>query len=154
MTSGSAPAGLVQAEPADVPGLKVLAERAYGHYIPVIQAVPAPMEADYAAMVRDHEVWTIRGNDALRASLVLIAGDDHLLIESIAVEPSEQGMGTGRLLLDWARQRALALGHRELRLYTNVLMSDNRAWYKRAGFTETLEEQRGDKRIVHMRLAL
>jgi GNAT superfamily N-acetyltransferase len=154
MTAGSAPAGLVRAKPGDAPGLKALADRAYARYIPVIQAVPAPMEADYAAMVRDHEVWAIRGDRSLKASLVLIAAKGYLLIESIAVDPGEQGKGAGRLLLDWAKQRAVTLGYRELRLYTNVRMTENRAWYRRAGYVETREEQRGDKRIVHMSLAL
>ena len=148
------PRGLTRATPEDATDLKVLAERAYAHYVPIINAVPVPMLADYAASVRDHEVWTLRPDGALSASLVLIHGGDHLLIESIAVDPESQGKGYGRLLLDWSRQRAAALGLDDLRLYTNVLMTDNRAWYARAGFTETHEEQRGDKRIVHMRLCL
>jgi len=154
MVAATAPADLTRARPEDAPALKALAERAYAHYIPVINAIPAPMLADYAASVRDHEVWTIRSERALCASLVLIEGANHLLIESVAVDPGNQGKGYGRLLLDWSRRRAVLLGHDELRLYTNVLMSGNRAWYKRAGFSETREEQRGDKRVVHMSLHL
>ncbi|WP_269584746.1 GNAT family N-acetyltransferase [Roseibium sp. Sym1] len=154
MDEASSPAAPSPARPEDAPALKALADRAYAHYIPVIDAIPAPMQADYAEMVRDHEVWTIRSNGALSASLVLINRDDHLLIESIAVDPDSQGRGYGRRLLDWSRRRAVVLGQTDLRLYTNVLMTDNRAWYRRAGFAETHEEQRGDKRIVHMRLTL
>jgi ribosomal protein S18 acetylase RimI-like enzyme len=154
MTVPAAPAGLRRARPEDAPCLKALADRAYAHYIPIMNAVPAPMLADYAEMVRNHEVWTFRPDGALRGGLVLINVDDHLLIESIAVDPDSQGKGYGRLLLDWSRHRAVLLGHSEIRLYTNVLMDSNRAWYKRAGFCETHEEQRGDKRIVHMRLGL
>lgn len=109
------------------------------------------MSADYDAMVRDHEVWIIRSGGGLAASLVLIRALDHLLIESIAVDPDSQGTGHGRRLLKWAADRATALGYRQVRLYTNVLMTRNRDWYRRSGYVETHEEQRGDKRIVHMR---
>lgn len=150
--------GLVRATPQDADGLSALARRAYQHYVPMLNAVPVPMSADYAAHVRDHDVWVLpwgaRQGGWLVASLVLMPNPDHLMIESIAVDPAEQGKGHGRMLLDWARQRARDLKLPEIRLYTNVLMTRNRAWYKRAGFAETHEEQRGDKRIVHMKLAL
>lgn len=148
------PAGLVRAGPGDAEGLRTLARQAYQHYVPILDAVPVPMSADYAAHIRDHEVWMLPNGGSPGASLVLILNPDHLMIESIAVDPAEQGKGHGRMLLDWARQRARDLKLQEIRLYTNVRMTQNRAWYKRAGFVETHEEQRGDKRIVHMKLAL
>lgn len=154
MAPSMASAGIMRAQSEDVEGLALLARKAYAHYIPVINAIPVPMSADYGAMVRDHEVWVVSSNGGLCASLVLILALDHLLIESIAVDPEHQGNGYGRKLLDWSRHRAVAHSREEIRLYTNVLMTGNRAWYKRAGFTETHEEQRGDKRIVHMRLSL
>ncbi|MGX1499210.1 N-acetylglutamate synthase-like GNAT family acetyltransferase [Labrenzia sp. MBR-25] len=143
-----------RAAPGDADAMAELARRAYAHYIPVINAVPVPMTADYAAHIRDDDVWVLRSGTGLAASLVLIRHPGHLLIESIAVDPDEQGKGRGRQLLDWTRQRATDFGLSEIRLYTNVLMTKNRAWYQRAGFTETHEEQRGDKRIVHMRSLL
>ncbi|TYC72288.1 GNAT family N-acetyltransferase [Stappia sp. BW2] len=154
MDALSGPNGLTRAKSGDAEALRELARRAYEHYIPVIGAVPVPMTADYAAHVRNDEVWVLRSGNALAASLVLIRQPDHLLIESIAVDPAEQGKGHGRQLLDFARQRTADLQLAEIRLYTNILMHENRAWYQRAGFAETHEEQRGDKRIVHMRLSL
>ena len=149
-----APEVPVQAVPDDARGLKDLADRSYKHFIPVMNAIPAPMLIDYAAMIRDQEVWVIRTDDGLSASLVLVPQRNHMLIESIAVDPVQQGHGFGRVMLDWAHHRARALQLPELKLYTNVLMTWNRTWYARAGFTETHEEQRGDKRIVHMRKEL
>jgi len=154
MTQTSTPAGFTRAEPEDAEALLELARRSYEIYVPVIKAIPLPMSADYGAMVRDHEVWIIRSQGAIAASLVLIHEPDHLMIESIAVDPDHQGSGYGRELLDWAGRRAEALNLPEMRLYTNFLMTRNRAWYKRAGFTETHIEQRGDKRVVHMRRPL
>ena len=154
MDALSGPNGLTRAKSGGAEALRELARRAYEHYIPVIGAVPVPMTADYAAHVRNDEVWVLRSGNALAASLVLIRQPDHLLIESIAVDPAVQGKGHGRQLLDFARQRTADLQLAEIRLYTNILMHENRAWYQRAGFTETHEEQRGDKRIIHMRLSL
>ncbi|MBO6509418.1 MAG: GNAT family N-acetyltransferase [Roseibium sp.] len=138
----------------DARELNALACRSYSGFIPVMDAVPAPMLTDLHALVRDHEVWVIRGDTGLIGSLALIRQEDHLLIESIAVDPDHQGGGAGRFLLDFARIRAAELGLGVLRLYTNVRMVRNRDWYKRAGFEETGHEQRGDKHIVHMKLTL
>jgi len=50
------------------------------------------------------------------------------------VRPAFQGLGLGRLLLDWADHRASAAGVRELRLYTNARMTKNLALYQRCGY--------------------
>lgn len=138
-----------RARPEDASALSELARRAYERFIPIMNAVPLPMTADYAALIGNADVWVVRSAAGIGASLVLVPQGDHLLIESIAVDPDRQGEGLGRQMLHWGYARARDLGFNELRLYTNVLMHDNRAWYKRAGWTELHEEQRGDKRIVH-----
>lgn len=115
-----------------------------------MNAIPVPMSADYSTMIREHEVWVLRDGDTIVASLVLIWRPDHLLLESVAVDPDSQGSGYGRKMLDWALKRAREAPVPEIRLYTNILMVENRDWYLRAGFVETHEEQRGDKHIVHM----
>lgn len=138
-----------RARPEDATDLTELARRAYERFIPIMNAVPLPMTADYAALIGNADVWVVRSATGIGASLVLVPQDDHLLIESVAVDPDRQGAGLGRQMLHWAYKRARDLGFQELRLYTNVLMHENRAWYKRAGWTELCEEQRGDKRIVH-----
>ncbi len=150
MTGSTTSSRLVRAAPDDARALGELARKAYESYIPILNAVPLPMSSDYDALIRDAEVWVNRRNDGLAASLVLVRAEDHLLIESIAVDPDSQGSGLGRLLLDWSLTRASALGFGKVRLYTNVLMTRNREWYRRAGFTETHREQRGDKLVVHM----
>jgi len=62
---------------------------------------------------------------------------DHVLIYSIAVRPDRQGLGHGRVLLDFADRGARELGVSEVRLYTNRLMERNIAIYKRSGFAVT-----------------
>ncbi|MEP4766551.1 MAG: GNAT family N-acetyltransferase [Roseibium sp.] len=91
-------------EPAslsDAEAVRQLAERAYASYIPVMNARPLPMDADYAEMIETGEVWLVRsGNKDLSASLALTLQPDHLVIYSIAVDPAAQGAGYGRKLLD------------------------------------------------------
>ena len=49
----------------------------------------------------------------------------------------EQGQGYGRALLDFADQRAAALGVAVIRLYTNVRMEKNIALYRQHAYVET-----------------
>lgn len=68
--------------------------------------------------------------------MVLIEQAEFLLIENVAVSPGEQGNGYGRALITFAEQIARERGTPELRLCTNVLMSENVALYQHLGFTE------------------
>ena len=126
--------GFDLANPGDAVAMTELARRAYAHYIPVINAVPVPMTADYAAHIRQDDVWVLRSSTTLAASLVLIRHPDHLLIESIAVDPEEQGKGRGRQLLDWARRRAApAAADRRGRLRGGGSSREDGARRRRAG---------------------
>lgn len=138
----------------DAPGIAALAEAAYAHYIPVINAIPQPMQADYAELVASGEVWIAGDSENPDASLVLRPEEECLLLWSIAVAPRNQGLGFGNALLDFCSQRARDLQKTVLRLFTNVLMQSNRDWYERRGFSETHREQIGDKLVVHMSRAV
>ena len=61
---------------------------------------------------------------------------DHLLLENVAVDPDRQGQGIGRALIDLAEQPARDLGVAEIRLYTNVAMTENMVMYPRLGYVE------------------
>ena len=67
----------------------------------------------------------------------LIAQPDHLVIDTIAVVPEAQGRGLGRALLAFARRHAAENGLSEIRLSTNVAMTENLLLYPKMGFTET-----------------
>ena len=78
---------------------------------------------------------------------------EHLLVYSIAVKPTEQRQGYGRALLDFADQRAAAIGVEEIRLYTNVRMERNIALYRRHGYIEVgthLHPSRAGEVLVDM----
>lgn len=128
---------LRRARPVDAVNVQDLVAAAYSHYIPLIGRTPIPMLTDYAAAVREHEVWVLDDDAALVGVLELDPRPDHLWLENVAVLPSRQGRGFGRLLLQHAeavaRQRALP----EIRLLTNERYVANIAMYERHGYFET-----------------
>jgi ribosomal protein S18 acetylase RimI-like enzyme len=121
----------------DVPAMRAVAVAAYRGYLPRMDRAPAPMTADYARAVREHEVWVAERGDVIAGLLVLVRQPDHLLLENVAVLPSAQGRGIGTSLLALAEERARRHGLREVRLYTNEAMTENLAYYPCHGYTET-----------------
>jgi ribosomal protein S18 acetylase RimI-like enzyme len=128
---------LRQAQPCDVAQIRAVAQAAYEPYVARIGRPPAPMTADYAAAVDRGEVWVAAADGAIAGLLVLVPAPDHLLLENVAVHPDAQGMGIGARLLALAEDQARHLGLTEIRLYTNVAMTENLAYYPRQGYTET-----------------
>lgn len=125
---------------ADVPALAAVVEAAYGHYVECIGKRPAPMDEDYGEVVRRGHTWVAEESGAVLGVLVLVPRSDHLLIENVAVAPGRWGGGVGRRLLEFAERWAREAGLPELRLYTNALMTENRAYYARRGYRETGRE--------------
>jgi ribosomal protein S18 acetylase RimI-like enzyme len=120
----------------DVDDVQEIVDTAYSPYIARIGRSPAPMTADYAALVAAGAVDVLL-DDTVAGLLVTVVEPDHLLIENVAVAPWAQGRGHGRRLLDHAEHRARSQGLVELRLYTNALMTENLALYPRLGYRET-----------------
>lgn len=145
---------LRRAAPENGAALVRLAHAAYDPYVSVINAVPRPAEANYNQLVAQDEVWIAGPAEKLVASLVLRLKPGHLLIWSIAVSPSHQKHGLGNRLLDFSIQRARDEDLGEVRLVTNALMTQNRAWYARNGFVEFHQEQLTDRTAIHMNLVL
>jgi GNAT superfamily N-acetyltransferase len=140
-----------RALPTDAHRLAEIATAAYAIYLPRMPdgRRPAPMSADYAAHVRDDEVWVIEQDGDPVAYLVLVPREDHLLLDNVAVDPRVQGAGLGATLLDLADERARVLGLPEIRLYTHVVMVENQARYRRRGYVETDRTERNGFARVH-----
>jgi GNAT superfamily N-acetyltransferase len=135
----------------DVGRLGALQKRAYVKYVPRIGTEPEPMAEDAAALLDGYEVWVVDGDeDVLAAALVLHQAADHLLIWSMAVDPTQQGAGLGRRLIDFAESEAHARALGEVRLYTHAAFTENRALYAHMGYVETGTERNGDGDYVHM----
>ncbi len=124
------------ARPADAAAIERLIDRAYEGYVPLIGRKPAPMLADYPALIREGSVTLLDDVGDLLGLIVLKQQPDHLLIDNVAVDPDHQGRGFGRLLMDFAQGEARRLGLAELRLVTNQVMVRNIALYRHLGFTE------------------
>src|SRR5215213_6449821 len=143
---------LRRATTADLAAIQHVITDAYTKYIERIGRPPAPMTADYAAVLEHSRVWVLEHGDAIVGALVTEDRADHLLLETIAVAPSTQGMGYGRLLLDRAECDAVELGLTEVRLYTNAAMTENLSFYPRHGYHETRREvDDGFRRVYFQR---
>lgn len=141
-----------RAQAADLDKLREIAAAAYAVYTPRIGRPAAPVSADYAGAISRDEAWVAVEDGEILGLLVLIARPGYLLLENIAVRPSLQGRGVGSALLDLADREATRLGLAEIRLYTNVVMTENLAWYPRHGYAETHRaEQDGYQRVFFSR---
>lgn len=137
------------AQPDDVAAVHGLVQAAYGHYPALLGVAPAPMTADYAALVATGSVQVAELDGAVVGVLVLEPHPDHLLIENVAVAPSAQGHGVGSSLLALAEREATERGLAELRLYTHERMTENLAYYPRRGYVETHRTDDGTFHRVH-----
>jgi ribosomal protein S18 acetylase RimI-like enzyme len=129
--------------------------RAYARYEGRLPRPPKPVLADYDVVVRETQTWLLETADgACVGVLVLIPKLDHLLLDNVAVAPSWQGQGLGKRLLVLAEAEGRRLGLDEVRLYTNALMTENRALYTRAGYSEYDRRDVDGRDTVFMRKGL
>jgi GNAT superfamily N-acetyltransferase len=112
------------------------------------------MRDDYVARIAQDQVWVADESGVLVAVLVLKRLADGLLLDNIAVRGDRQGLGYGRVLLDFAESEARRQGWNAIRLYTNALMTKNIAIYSARGYVET--ERRIEKGFdrVYMRKSI
>jgi N-acetylglutamate synthase-like GNAT family acetyltransferase len=121
----------------DVDAIEGLVEDAFGKYVERIGRPPAPMVADYAALLGESRIWVVERRGAIVAMLVTQHHGDHLLLDAIAVASDAQGSGHGRRLLERAERDAAEQGLTEVRLCTNEAMTENLVFYPRHGYRET-----------------
>ena len=137
--SGDRPPGTTirLATAADTDHVRRCVVEAYEQYVSRIGGPPAPMLADYEALVERGAVSVAICDGRLAGVLVAWPEADHLHIDNVATSTEFRGTGVGRALIESAERAAQASGLDELRLYTNVAMSENLDYYLRRGFTET-----------------
>jgi ribosomal protein S18 acetylase RimI-like enzyme len=121
----------------DVARIGAIAHAAYALYVPRIGREPAPMVADFEAEVAANHVVVIEAAGSVRGYMIAWPEPDAYFIDNIAVDPKSQGDGLGRRLIDHAVAEAERLKLPALRLYTNVLMTENQSMYAHIGFVET-----------------
>jgi ribosomal protein S18 acetylase RimI-like enzyme len=139
---------------ADVPRLTELVRAAYGQYVERLGRPPRPMTDDYADVVRDFRVTVAERGVGIVGLIVLGVGDEGFLIDNVAVDPSQQGGGVGRALLEHAEAEARRAGFDSIYLYTHERMTENLALYSRIGYVEYDRRLHGGACLVYLRKKL
>jgi ribosomal protein S18 acetylase RimI-like enzyme len=117
--------------------IRTLVRRAYAMYVPRMGKEPGPMVDDYAARVAEDSAYVLERDGAICGALVLLDFPDYLLLDNVAIDPDCQGLGLGRILIDFAEGEALRRSYPEIRLYTHETMIENIAMYPRLGYEES-----------------
>ena len=120
---------------ADVDGVRTCVRAAYAMYLDRMTQEPAPMTADYAALVASGVVHVLESEEGIVGVLVSFPREGDYFIENVAVLPELHGQGLGRRLLAFAEDLAREAGRDAIELYTNAVMTENRAFYPRLGYT-------------------
>lgn len=136
------------AMPADCDTVRRIAHAAYGKYLPRMDREPAPMLEKYEDRASEGTLFVLEAREGIAGFVVLVTTGNAMLLGNLAVSPDAQGQGYGRMLVEYAENRAVAAGGVELKLYTNEVMHENLALYAHLGFTETHRaEDKGYRRV-------
>ena len=125
-----------QAEQEDHEALVDCIQAAYTKYIERIGKKPAPMLADYQALIAQGIVYVLADEKGVRGVLVMKPQGKDMFVENVAVDPRFQGQGLGRTLMAFVEQQTRKEQLGEIRLYTNELMTENLLFYHKLGFEE------------------
>lgn len=134
----------------DVAAIEAIVEAAYSPYITRIGRKPGPMLEDYGQLVEAGGVHVLDNAGTVQGFVILLAGDGALLLDNLAVAPDAQGLGFGRLLMEFAERQAIDAGYATIQLYTHETMTENIALYTRRGYMETHRAVEQGLRRVYM----
>lgn len=130
----------MRAKPKDVPSIQVIVDAAYSKYIKRIGKPPAPMTVDYHDALKTRDIFVLRdADDKIVGSIAMYLdpASSSMKIENLVVDPTAQGRGYARRLMDCAEDIARLHGCAALTLHTNVKMYENFGIYLTMGFSET-----------------
>ncbi len=132
----------------DASGIRALVHSAYALYLDRMEREPAPLLADYPALIGKQAVTVAEVDGKLAGMLVCYRQDDALHVENVAVDPVFQGRGVGGLLMDHAENLARSGNLTKVELYTNEMMTENIDFYEARGYIiRERAEQDGYARI-------
>ena len=143
---------LRQATMADLPAIRLVVAAAYDKYLSRMDKPPAPLLRDYGPAIEMGAIW-VTGTPVI-GLISLAQVDDVILIENVAVHPGQQGSGLGRRLMEFAEQYARKRQIRRLALYTNEVMTENRAIYEHLGYEVTSRRTENGYRRIYMQKTL
>jgi GNAT superfamily N-acetyltransferase len=94
------------------------------------------MLLDFPAEIEARHVWLAETDGKVVGVLVQYETEAGFYIDTVAVEPPQQGKGVGKALLQFAEQEALRRGYDSIYLCTNARMTENQIFYPRIGYVE------------------
>lgn len=133
-------AGIAVVERATAEDVQVIAamvNAAFSMYIERLGKLPAAMIADYEALVASKDVYVLRTDNQTVGAVLLTDAHDSLRLSNLVVDPTAQGRGYSRVLMDYAYELAHSKGLRAVTLFTNALMHENISLYTKFGFKQT-----------------
>ena len=137
------PTAIRRASAGDAAAVAAVTRAAYEPYVQRIGREPAPMAADFDALIEAGDVWAASDAGRVVGVLVLRVRGTALLLESVAVDPAHQGRGIGRSLIGHAERVASDAGLGAVELYTNARMTENLRLYPSLGY-ELVDRRRED----------
>jgi ribosomal protein S18 acetylase RimI-like enzyme len=147
-----APIEIHRATPEDLPAIKAIIDAAYAKYATRMDKPPAPLFRDYGPSVQEGTTWV--AGSPIVAVLTLYPREDHFYVENVAVDPSAQGLGLGRALMDFAEHEAARHGVPRLALVTHEAMTENQSIYTRMGYAEVERRAEDGYRRIYMEKVL
>ena len=135
MTIASSASALIRAAaPSDVAAITRCVCAAYLRHIERVGKQPWPMLQDYSNVICTSQVHVAEREGRILGVLELLVTDEGFLLDSVAVDPSAQGTGIGRQLLEFAENEARRHGFQSIYLMTNEKMTENQELYARIGY--------------------
>jgi N-acetylglutamate synthase-like GNAT family acetyltransferase len=120
----------------DAAAVAACVNAAYEKYVARNGLLPAPMRDDYAQVIGECDVTVAEHDGEVVGVLVVREAAEGFLLDNVAVRPDWQGTGLGRRLLELTDDKALSLGYDSVYLYTQEIMTENQALYRRIGYVE------------------
>lgn len=145
------PQGFRQATIMDMSEVWRLVYTAYRDYIPLLGKTPPTFLEDFDTHVELGNLWLLVRSGSCDAMVVLTPKLDHMLLQTMAVDPNLQGQGLGQQLLAFAEYKTREQGLCDIRLYTNSLMERNVRIYTKWGFKQVGTEPYKWGERIHMR---
>ena len=118
-------------------------EQAYAMYLERMDRKPAPMQSDFVMKIAKGQIDVAVRDTRLVGYAVFYPDAERMHLENVAVLPAFRGQGIGKKLIDHVELAARGAGYDAVELYTNAVMTENRAMYLQLGYLE-VGHQRDD----------
>lgn len=118
----------------DANAIRALVRVSYELYLERMEQEPAPMGADYPALISKSLVSVAQKGGKIAGILVCYPRNDALHVENVAVNPAYQGQGIGKALMNHAEEQAHSQNFKKIELYTHEVMTENLIFYEAIGF--------------------